>query len=400
MEDGETVMIAWFGFFLAIAALLVISRKNLAIAMFVGAFILGAFTLLPDEVATAFYRAFTDPSTILLALVVGLIPIIGGTLKASGQMDNLVNNMRIGKKAFLAVSPALVGMLPMPGGALLSGPLVEKGGKGVSKDKKAGLNVWFRHVLYLVYPLAPSLIVSAKVARLDIYRIIPYLALPLFFSLFLGYFFFLRDVPGKSHYEDKFSLKKLLPPLTVIFVAPVLDFSLKNFVSPEEVATLIGVTTSLVLAVIIGKVRARNLYRIAKDSKPWNFALMMVGIVAFLNVFTISGIPELIGGVEITPEILCVAIGFLLGFGTGRIITPAGIIIPIFLTKFGPISPIIFAITYFSIFLGYVLSPVHPCVSLSAEFFEVDIKDFFKVTAPPTLIAFAISLFLMIAMKT
>ncbi len=388
-------MIAWFGFFLAIVALLVISRKNLAIAMFIGAFILGVFTMPPDKVATAFYRAFTDPSTILLALVLGLIPMIGGTLKASGQMDNLVNNMRIGKKAFLGVSPALIGMLSMPGGALLSGPLVEKGGKGVSKDKKAGLNVWFRHILYLIYPLAPQLIVSAKVAGLDIYRIIPYLVLLFFFSLFLGYFFFLRDVPRKTDYEGKFSLKKLLPPLTVIFLAPVLDFSLKAFVSPEEVATLIGVTTSLVLAIIIGKVRTSNLYGVAKDSKPWNFALMMVGTVIFLNVFTISGIPELLGSIEITAEILCVAIGFLLGFGTGRMVTPAGIVIPIFLTKFGPISPIIFAITYFSIFLGYVLSPVHPCVSLSAEFFGIDIKGFFKVTAPPALIAFGINFFLM-----
>lgn len=392
-------MIAWFGFFLAIVTLLVISRKNLAIAMFIGAFILGVFTMPPHEVAAAFYRAFTDPSTILLALVVGLIPIIGGTLKASGQMDNLVNNMRIGKKAFLAFSPALIGMLPMPGGALLSGPLVEKGGRDVSNDKKAGLNVWFRHVLYLVYPLSPSLIVSAKVAGLDIYQIIPYLALLLFLSLFLGYFFFLRDVSGKIDYEENFSLKKLLPPLAVILVAPVLDFSLKAFVSPQEIATFIGVTTSLVLAAIIGKVGTSNLYGIAKDSKPWNFALMMVGIATFLNVFTVSAIPQLIGSIHISAEILCIAIGFLLGFVTGRILTPAGIVIPIFLTKFGAISPIIFAITYFNIFLGYVLSPVHPCVSLSAEFFKIDIKDLFKVTAPPALIAFAISLLLMIAMR-
>lgn len=392
-------MITWFGFFLALVALMIISRKNLAIGMLTGALILGVFTMPPAQVATEFREAFTDLPTILLALAVGLIPIIGGTLKSSGQMDNLVNNIRVGKKAFLAMSPALIGMLPMPGGALLSCPLVEKGGKGVLNAKKAALNVWFRHILYLVYPLAPSLIVSANAARLDIYQVIPYLVLPLLFSLFLGYFFFLRDAPGKIYYEDKFSLKKLVPPLTVILMAPVLDFSLKAFVSPEELATLIGVTASLVLAIIIGRAQINNLYRIAKDSKPWNFALMIVGIATFLNVFNASNIPELIAGFEITAEMLCVVIGFLLGFGTGRIVTPAGIVIPIFLTKFGPISPIIFTITYFSIFLGYALSPVHPCVSLSAEFFKIDIKSFIRVIAPPALIAFAISFFLMTLMR-
>ncbi len=381
-------LLPWLGFFLGIAAILLISRKNLAVSMFLGAFILGIFTLPLDKIAEAFYSVFTDPSTVLLALAVALIPIIGGTLKTSGQMDDLINNLRIGKKAFLAVSPALIGMLPMPGGALLSAPLVEKGGKDISNEKKAGLNVWFRHVLYLVYPLSPSLIVAAKVAELDIFQVIPYLVLFLLFSLILGYFFFLRDVPGKTDYEEKFSLKKLLPPLAVIFVAPILDLLLKNLVSPEEVATLIGVAASLVLAIVTGRVSLRRMYNVTKASKPWNFALMIFGIMTFLYVFTMSSIPELIAGTEITPEILSVVIGFLLGFGTGRIVTPAGVIIPIFLRKFGPISPVVFAITYFSIFLGYALTPVHPCVSLTAEFFKVKIKDFLRVTAPPALIAF------------
>lgn len=390
-------MVVWFGFFLALAVMMVVSRKSLALGMFVGALILGVFTMPPYQVATEFKRAFTDPPTILSALAIGLIPIIGGTLSASGQMDNLVNNIRIGKKAFLAVSPALIGMLPMPGGALLSGPLVEKGGKNVPNVKKAGLNVWFRHVLYLVYPLAPSLIISAGISGLDIYQTIPYLALFLLFSLVLGYFFFLRDVPGEIGYEDKFSFKSFLPPLIALLVAPILDFSLKAFVSPGELATLIGVTTSLIMAIIIGKVGINNLYGIVKDSKPWNFALMMMAIIAFLNVFTASSIPTLIAELDITAEILCVVVGFLLGFSTGRIITPAGIVIPIFLAKFESISPLVFAITYFSIFLGYVLSPVHPCVSLSAEFFKVDIKDFFRATAPPAIIAFAVTFLLMIA---
>lgn len=392
-------LLAWLGFFLGIAAILVVSRKNLAVSMFLGAFILGIFTLPLEEMAEALYSVFTDPSTVLLALVVALIPIIGGTLKTSGQMDDLINNLRIGKKAFLAVSPALIGMLPMPGGALLSAPLVEKGGKGVSNEKKVGLNVWFRHVLYLVYPLSPSLIVATKIAKLNIFQVIPYLALFLLFSLILGYFFFLRDVPGKTDYKEKFSLKQLLPPLAVIFIAPILDFLLKDLVSPEEVATLFGVATSLALATATGKVSLRKMYHVTKESKPWNFALMIFGIMIFLHVFEMSSVPGLIGGVEITPEILSVVIGFLLGFATGRIVTPAGVIIPIFLRKFGPISPIVFAITYFSVFLGYALTPVHPCVSLTAEFFKVEIKDFLRVTAPPALIAFIICFFLLFSVN-
>jgi len=62
---------------------------------------------------------------------VAIIPLIGGGLEESGRMAELVSNLRIGRRAFLASSPALLGMLPMPGGALLSAPLVEREGEEV-----------------------------------------------------------------------------------------------------------------------------------------------------------------------------------------------------------------------------------------------------------------------------
>ncbi len=388
-----SALLAWIGFFISLAVLLVVSRKSLMASMFLGAFILGIFTLSPSELAWKFWSSFVDLSVILLALTVGLIPLIGGGLSQSGQMDDLVKNMRIGKKAFLALSPALVGMLPMPGGALLSAPVVEKAGEGVPQEKKTGLNVWFRHILYLVYPLAPALIVSIKLASLDIYQVLPYLASFLVFSLALGYSFFLRSVRGRMKYEEKFSLKKLLTPLTVILIAPLLDFSIKTLLPGliKEVATLIGVATSLTLVIAIGKIGLKDFFKIFRKSKPWDFALIIIGMIVFYNVFKASSIPELIAEVQITPEILCVTIGFMLGFATGRIQLPAAIIIPIFATKFGTMSAPVFAIMFFSIFLGYVLTPVHPCVALSAKFFNTDIKDFFKEVVPPALIAFVTS---------
>jgi integral membrane protein (TIGR00529 family) len=391
----------WTGFFLGLAALLTVSKKNFAVAMFLGAFVLAIFSIRPiGGIITSFVSAFTDLATVLLALAVGLIPIIGATLKETGQMDNLIENMRIGKKAFLAVSPALLGMLPMPGGALLSAPMVEKGGKEVLSEKKCALNVWFRHILFLIYPLSPAMIVSVKIAELNIYDVILYLTPFFLFSVFLGYFFFLRGIEGKTSYDQSLSLKRLLLPLTVILVAPVMDFFIKTFFPffMAEAATLIGITTSLVLAIIIGRVNAREFSKIAWKSKPWDFAFIILGMTVFLNVFKNSGIPTLIQTLQITPVLLCGVIAFLLGFATGRMQTPALIIIPIFLTKFGILSAPVFATMFFSIFLGYVLSPVHPCVSLSTKFFHMEIKDSLKAISPPAFIGLIVSciLFLII----
>ncbi len=167
----------------------------------------------------------------------------------------------------------------------------------------------------------------------------------------------------------------------------------------EEAATLIGVATSLTLVIIIGKIGLKDFCQIFRKSKPWDFALIIIGMMVFYNVFKASSIPELIAEVQITPEILCVAVGFLLGFATGRIQLPAAIIIPIFATKFGAMSAPVFAIMFFSIFLGYVLTPVHPCVALSLKFFSVDLKDFFKAVVPPALIAFVVSFILFLSLN-
>jgi len=379
------------GFLLALVALLVISQKNLGLAMFTGAIILGVFTV-PSQLPTTFWLTFTDPSTILLAVIVGLIPIIGGVLKASGQMDSLVGNLRIGKRPFLMLSPALVGLLPMPGGALLSAPLIEKGGRDLSNGKKAGINVWFRHVLYLIYPISPDLMVSAQAAQLGVYQTIPYLTPILLLSLLLGYFFFLRDITGKIEYSGEFSIRGLVLPLSALLAAPIIDVLVKTFMQPtiEEAATLIGVSASLLITLAIWGARPRKLGMVVLEAEPWSFASMVIGIMFFLNVFKRSGIPQLVETTNITPETLFI-VGFLLGFGTGRIVTPAGIVFPIFLTKFGAISLPTFAFTYFSIFLGYVVTPVHPCVSLSVESFKTKIKEYLRTVMPPTIIALVLS---------
>ena len=93
--------------------------------------------------------------------------------------------------------------------------------------------------------------------------------------------------------------------------------------------------------------------------------------------------------------VLCVGVGFLLGLVTGRIQVPASIIIPIYLgsTGFEAMTPWPFVITYISIFLGYVISPVHPCISVSLEYFNVGLKDFLKKMFWPAMLALLTAMF-------
>jgi len=302
-------MLAWLGFIISLAVILIVARKNLPLALFCGAIVLGVFTLPLATIVNRIIFTLTDTSIILLALAMGVIPMIGGTMKQSGQMDDLVNNMRIGRKGIMALSPAIMGLLPMPGGALLSAPILEKAGEGVPNDLKVAINDWFRHLFVMIYPLSSALIASAKIADLNLYMAALYL-LPTFgFALVIGYLFFVRNVHGTMAYAGAFSLGKLLLPLGIILSAPLIDFTLKKIIDLpiQEIATMLGVCAAFVLSWRLST-RKLNLWHIARQMKPWNFALIILSMFVFLHIFQTSNVADLIASIPLAPATLCASV--------------------------------------------------------------------------------------------
>ncbi|MFO7891704.1 MAG: DUF401 family protein [bacterium] len=371
--------------------ILSISIKNLYIALFTGSVFLGIYNLSIDKTLSVAINTLTDPSIFLLAVSVGLIAIIGGLLQESHLMESLIQNFRVGKKGSLILSPALFGMLPMPGGALLSAPMVDRFGEDIDYTKKAIINVWFRHFLVFIYPLG-ALLPTTKMAGLELYNQILYL-LPLFLVIFLiGFFFFIHNIDGKIQHKNKFSLKGLLIPLSLIMIAPVIHFSLINYFTLSEIPLILGVSICLISIKIATKLSFNRIFRTAIKVRFWKFTLIIFGMFLFLNMFIAANIASVIANAAFTPAFLLVGIGSILGFVTGRIQLPVSIIIPIYFAKYstGYISPISFAIMYFSVFMGYVASPIHPCVSVSIEYFKTNLKNFMQQIILPTLIALII----------
>ena len=384
----------WIGFSLSIVLLLFVSRRNLALGMAVAAAVLAGFTLTSASFGDALWRTISDPSVLLLALIVGLIPLIGGAMETSGEMERLVSNLRIGVRPFLALSPALFGMLPMPGGALLSAPLIERGAGHTAPDVKAAANVWFRHALLLVYPLGPSLIASAKIAGLDVYAVIPYLVPAFLLTVGVGYVFLLRRTGGRLSHSGPFSIVGLLVPLGIILAAPVLDLVLKGTIDlpVAEIGTSVGVFVSLVAAIAVGRLGFRQLGAIARRMTPWKYSLIVLAMFAFLNVFTTSGVPERIAAMALPPVALCVVVGAALGLISGRLQAPMSIVVPIYASTYGAMPPPVFAVTYFAVFLGYILTPIHPCISVSVEYFGTSMGPFLRRLIVPAAIGWIVSL--------
>lgn len=375
---------------LSFAVLFAVARWSLPGALTAGALALGLLTLPPATVVWVAGATLGDPSVLALALAVAVIPLIGGVMEEGGLMDRLVASLRMGRRPFLAIAPAMVGMLPMPGGALLSAPLVERRGADVPGELKAAINVWYRHLMLLIYPLSPSLIASAQMAGLGVYEVIPWQVPGFLFCGLLGYVLLLRKVPADGPGEG--DPRTGIVPMAVLFSAPAVDLLLQRagLLPFPTLGALAGVTVGLVLAYTLTGPKGRDLGSIVRRMRPWGFGAIVLGMFLFLEMFTTSPAPSFIAEVAPSQWALLVPVGFLLGAATGRIQLPASILIPIHLAMVGAstMRPIPFAVMYLAVFLGYMISPVHPCLVVSLEYFRTDLRRFARAVAGPVTLAF------------
>ncbi len=384
-------MVPWVAFGLSLALVLVLARWNLWGAMGLGALVLGLLTLSPAAVGRAFLSVWTSPSILLLAGAMALIPLIGGALVATGRMEDLLAGLPRARRAVYALAPAILGMLPMPGGALLSSPLVERAG-GSSPEVRAAANVWFRHILHSIYPLSPALITGAVLAGLDVWGVLPYQLPAVVVLAVVGYVALLRQVSGRMDLPAARPWRGSGLALGILLAAPLLDLVLKRTapLPVPEIATVVGVAVSLVLA-CLSRVSLSGLVAIARRERPWRFGLIVIGVFTYLAVFQRSGLPTRIAALSLPPAALCVGVGWLLGFATGRQQAALSLVIPIHIGSYGAMAPWALAVTYLASYLGYLLSPLHPCLTVSAEYARVPLGSVWRRLLVPSLLTLLIT---------
>ena len=134
--------------------------------------------------------------------------------------------------------PAIIGLLPMPGGALFSAPLVETSfeDRPVSREEKTALNYWFRHLWEYWWPLYPGVVLAIALLEVDISRYMAFMAPLSLITILVGIIFILRPLGSMTIQRDGQSAQRILSPgpeymeaLTEHF-GLALDAEYKNFV--------------------------------------------------------------------------------------------------------------------------------------------------------------------------
>ena len=140
-------------------------KINLGIALGLGGPLLALWTGIGyEQVPAVLADAIAAPLTLRLALLVLLIMILSRLMQLSGRLQRIVDSFNLlvqSPGAVAAVMPALIGLLPMPGGALFSAPMVEAANPQWRRQKDqasmlATINYWFRHHGEYWWPLYPG----------------------------------------------------------------------------------------------------------------------------------------------------------------------------------------------------------------------------------------------------
>ncbi|MEM4425929.1 MAG: DUF401 family protein [Candidatus Nezhaarchaeales archaeon] len=322
-----------------------------------------------------------------------------------GEVRNLSDSLkRFTERTglLLALSPAIMSLLPIAGGALLSAPIVSSLIKDSNLCPARGsyINLWFRHVPVLVYPLAQSIILASALTGTPLFIVILFQTPVVVVMTVVGYFLGLRGGTYRKVEEltwnrgdVKIFVKSILPIASATALAITLSIMWKGLVQ-QGLSLLVASVTGIIVLVTISRT-ARKI--IGKSLLRWGIydvTLATYGAFLFQNVMTIAGIPSVLKSLALsnTSELpLLASMPFLLSFLMGSVIGSLTISTSM-LAGTIEFTPKMVMLLYTSSFLGYVISPLHLCLVFTLKYFNTTLYEFYKYAIPSTMVTYLATL--------
>ncbi len=352
--------------------------------------------------------ALVQGKFLFLVTIVGLILILSDALEYSGQSGRLMEALSgylVNPRLRLIFFPALIGLLPMPGGAVFSAPLVKavSTDMSLSNEEKAIANYWFRHVWELAWPLYPGIILTVALANIPIGSLIAR-TWPATLAMFsLGWFFFLRSkslsTGGKENgtIQTTRNFRRVLLEASPLLVAIVGSILLETGIAkyypklPFEWGVVVALAAAAAVLVVQNKLTYRYFLQVMRKKAFWSMLFVIAAIFVFKDVMQAAGIVTAMAGAAGSGVALVAAAVFLpffVGAVAGINVAFVGATFPLLLGLLKSLGMEAQMLPYlvlasFSGFTGVMVSPIHICFVLTCNYFGVDTaKTWRKIIIP------------------
>lgn len=378
---------------LAILALIVFAlRKKLSVGLtlFIAGLLAALLYQVPlQSVLDGYWELVKSERFLSLTAVIVLITILGSLLAELGFLHRLADACRHlpgGNRTAVAVLPFLVGLMPMPGGALLSAPLVGN----VLKDERYSpefrtvTNYWFRHMVEFFWPVYPGIILTEGITGMPMFKV-ALMQLPMTILMAaIGAFYFSRKISldHENHVNAYAALKgiagSLWPIAGAIAVYAIFKVNMAWAVLAAAVALILATRPS-----------ASVLWPSLKKGLSYKLVFLVFGILSFQTVLELSGaitqITSLAQQYHFPPALLIFLVCFAIGLLTGMVAAYVGMgyaLLAGFLYQ-PVLQPGNIQLSYLAGYIGMLLAPTHLCLVLTNEYYKSNLMSVYRLFVIP-----------------
>jgi len=399
--------------------LILIRRKvSLGTSFLIGTIILGfGFGLRPGTIGISLLATLTDGKTLSLAAIVSLILVLSSSMEEAGQMERLLATFQglISRPLFnLIIFPALIGLLPMPGGAIFSAPMVKHVARSaeLSPDELSYVNYWFRHIWEYWWPLYPGVLLGTTLAGINVWTFVITLCPLTAFACVFGAI----PIRAVSHRHCATTettgarssigpfIRELVPIIIVIIpgliLGLVVTYLFPGFSVAKESA-LIGALIAAIFWIWHDNALSQHTIRsILANRHIITMIYMIFAILMFKGVLQDSQAVSLISNefriFHIPLILIVVLLPMLVGTVVGISIAFVGATFPILISLIVSFGEGTYMLPYMMLammsgFTGIIFSPLHICFLLSNQYFGTSITAVYRYLCIPSFLLFTTS---------
>jgi len=385
-----------------LVAIVILIRFKVALSFTLlgSALALGFLFRLPiGRIGTGFFTAAVEGETLMLIAALLLILFFSAVMKETGNMARAISALQAvfrDARATVAIIPAIIGILPIMGGAMLSAPLVAEASDELrlSPERRTFLNYWFRHLWEYILPTYPVIILISTIVDIPVAKIslvnLPLTLASIVVGILLGFrgirSFAPPTAPRTSTHVAR-NLWTFFANLLPFFGVLLLTLYFKIHLAYSLALAIFGI-------ILFYRLPVSLLRRLGKESFSWEIVFLIWGIMIFKEILEASGamhsVAKGFSGMGVPPPVLIIALPFILGIITGYSNALVGLSFPILLPLFQANGHKLFYVmlAYTSGFCAVLLSPMHACLAMTREYFQADVAKLYRMLALPVSLIF------------
>jgi hypothetical protein len=392
-RKGKVFVIELFkiGFIFFAIITLTFLKVNLWISLLGTTFLFGLLFHLPvAKIGTDLLSATLDEKTLLLIAALFAILFFSNLLKETGRMNKILEGFRHILKdirVVIALLPAMIGLMPLVGGALVSAPMVVEGSDQLrlSPERRTFINYWFRHVWEYILPTYPALILAATLVGVPVRKLgwvnLPLTPVAILSGAMIGFWGISNSKEGGevSQRTSVWELSKNLFPLIFALVL-VIGFKV-------ELAYAFGLT--ILGMILFYRIDPKTVLKALKGSLSTELLLTVITVMGFKKVLessqAILTISTFLSSSGVPFRLIAIFVPLIVGLMTGMTIAPIAIGFPILIPLFqnDPDFLNYMMLAFASGIAGDLLSPFHLCLVLTKDYFHAEWKGIFRLLWVP-----------------